>query len=127
MMEDNGKNFKQNEVIKMKNEGDFQVLVENYFKELDLDDNQRKDELSTLTEIDAIFEVSGKKYLSLQSYFEYILSQFAQHASLAKELKSLDDLLKYEFQTWVFLYGWTSLIGNISHLIANGHNLNGID
>ena len=111
----------------MKNEGDFQVLVENYFKELDLDDNQRKDELSTLTEIDAIFEVSGKKYLSLQSYFEYILSQFAQHASLAKELKSLDDLLKYEFQTWVFLYGWTSLIGNISHLIANGHNLNGID
>ncbi|MCD6161027.1 MAG: hypothetical protein J7K40_01260 [candidate division Zixibacteria bacterium] len=127
MMEDNNKNLKQNEVIKMKDKGDFQVPVEDHFKALRLDNKQRNAALSILTDADAIVDENGEKQFSVRIYTDYILFRLDELSNSAKKLKSLDDLKNYESLTRGFLHEWTIIIGNISHLIAEGHNLDEID
>jgi len=70
---------------------------------------------------------NGEKHISVRAYTDYILFRLDELSNSAKKPQSLDDLINYESLTRGFLYEWTIIIGNLSHPIANGHNLNGID
>lgn len=126
MTEDNRKNLK-NEVSDMKDEGDFQVLVEDHFKALRFNDTQRKAAMSILADANAIVDEDGEKRISVKAYTEYILFRLDQFGNSAKELQSFDDLKNYESITRGSLHEWTIIIGNLSHLIAKGHDPESID
>ncbi len=127
MMEDNCKNFKQNEVIEMKNKDDFHISVKDYSEAHRLTDKQRKIVLGTVTTANAIVDENGEKQISARVYSDYILFTLNDDSSIAKKLQSLDDLEVYEFLAREFLHEWTIIIGNISHLIAKGHDPESID
>ena len=111
----------------MKDEGDFQVLVEDHFKALSLNNEQSEAALSILVDADAIVDENGEKHFSVRAYTNYILFRLDELSNSAKKLQSLDDLKNYESITRGFLHEWTIIIGNTSHLIAKGHNLDEID
>jgi len=111
----------------MKDKGDFQVLVEDHLKALRLNDNQSKAALSILADADAIVDENGEKHISVRAYTDYTLFRLDELSNSAKKLQSLDDLKNYESLTRGFLYEWTIIIGNISHLIAKGHDPESID
>ena len=111
----------------MKDRGDFHVLMEDHFKALRLNDEQREAAMDILADADALEDKNGDTYISVRAYTDYILPRLDQLASSAREFQSLDDLRNYESLTRGFLHEWTIIIGNISHLIAKGHGLESID
>ena len=111
----------------MKNKGDFQISVEDHFKALGLNDEQRKAALSILADAEAIVDENGEKQISVRAYTDYILFRLDELASSAKELQSLDDLKNYESLTRGFMHEWAIIIGNLSHHLATEHRFESVD
>ncbi len=115
------------EVVEMKDEGDFHVLLEDHYKALQLNDEQREATMDILADADALEDKNGDTYISVRAYTDYILPRLDQIASSAREFQSLDDLRNYESLTRGFLHEWAIIIGNLSHHIAKEHRFESID
>ncbi len=115
------------EVVEMKDEGDFHVLLEDHYKALQLNDEQREATMDILADADALEDKNGDTYISVRAYTDYILPMLDQLASSAREFQSLDDLRNYESLTRGFLHEWAIIIGNLSHHIAKEHRFESID
>jgi len=111
----------------MKDEGDFHVLLEDHFKALRLNDEQREAAMDILADADALVGKNGKKFISVRAYTGYILFRLDELSDLAKKLQSIDDLRNYESLTRGFLHEWTIIIGNLSHHIAKEHRFEPVD
>ncbi len=95
----------------MKDEGDFHVVLEDHFKALRLNHEQREAAMDILTDADALVEDNGEKCISVRAYTDYILFRLDELGNLAIEFQSLDDLRNYESLTRSYLMNGPSSLG----------------
>ncbi|MCP3685002.1 MAG: hypothetical protein GY861_20255 [bacterium] len=105
----------------MKYDIEFQIVMEEHFQSLNLDNAACKEAERTLEDAGVIELQNGTKLISIPKYWEYTLSRLEDACKPASKSQSLEILQDYGLIARDFLFEWANIIGNKCYLMADDY------